>query len=210
MRRFSRDTSGKSYGPTIGHNLRWPPSSYPPPEPKCFSPLRTCTCDFPLTLTKSRLKRIKICRVIIGREACRGRERSHGSAESLVCVIIRFVCSDSLLVYWWKTKSKQPFHRGTWQLFFFPLQRIFCWKPKVFKTVNSCAASCRRRKLDQSSAERQKLPLLETAEHMHASRKRKTISNVCVAPPQEIRLISQTNQNSIFVEFPSSWFWKSK
>lgn len=86
---------------------------------ECFSPLRICTCDFPLTLTKSRLKRIKICSVIIGREACRGRERSHGSAQSLVCVIIRFVCSDSLLVYWWKTKSKQPFHRGTWQLFFF-------------------------------------------------------------------------------------------
>lgn len=95
------------YTATIGHNLPWPPSSNPPPQPKCVSPLRIHTCDFPLTLTKSRLRRTKICRVIIEREACRGG--GHGSAESLVCVIIRFVCSDSLLVYWWKTKSKQPF-----------------------------------------------------------------------------------------------------
>lgn len=115
-----------------------------------FYPPRVCTRVLPLTLTKSCFRRIKICRVIIEIEVCRGWERSHSRTESALCdnKVCMFRQLVSILV---KTKSKQPFHRGTPATF---LQRIFCWKPKVFKGLNSCAASCRQ-KLDQNSTERQ-------------------------------------------------------
>lgn len=57
-------------------------------------------------------------------------------------------------------------------------------------------------KLDQSSAERRKLALLESTERMHASAKDRQFLNVCAALLREVQLISQTKRNSIFRRTP--------